>query len=86
MYLSAPLASFKEKPLEVWEELKLVYPDLCPLARRYLDVVGTSVPSERLFSVAGDTITQSRNRLSGKHFPKLLFLNCYQSNIGKSFL
>lgn len=75
MYLSAPLSPLKENPIELWEELKGVYPNLYIVARKYLSVVSTSVPSERLFSKAGATITQARNRLSGKLLPKLLFLN-----------
>lgn len=37
-------------------------------------MVGTSVPSERLFSKAGQVMTDSRNRLTGEHLNKLLFL------------
>ncbi|KAJ0180829.1 hypothetical protein K1T71_002914 [Dendrolimus kikuchii] len=45
------------------------------LAMIYLPIVATSVPSERLFSEAGATITQERNRLLGTRLSKLLFLN-----------
>jgi len=41
---------------------------------KYLVVPGTSVPSERLFSKAGETISKTRNRLTGSRVSKLLFL------------
>lgn len=47
MYLAAPLTSLHENPLQVWEELKTGYPNLYSIARKYLSVVCTSVPSER---------------------------------------
>lgn len=74
-YLNSPVAAMKKSPIEVWEELNTVYPSLYPHAKKYLGIVATSVPSERLFSKAGATITQERNRLTGKRLSKLLFLN-----------
>ncbi|KOC70131.1 hypothetical protein WH47_08392, partial [Habropoda laboriosa] len=38
--------------------------------RMFLVVVASSVPHERLFSKAGTTITQTRNRLIRKHLEK----------------
>lgn len=57
------------------------YPNLSKLAFKYLSIVATSVPSERLFSKAGDILTEKRNRLKGKHLSKLLFLQ----NIEKKY-
>lgn len=74
IYLANPVCALKANPLEEWEDLKPVFPALYKLARIYLNVVGTSVPCERLFSKAGATITASRNRLTGKHLDKLIFL------------
>jgi len=56
-------------------KLTSVYPTLSIIARKYLAVVGTSVPSERLFLRAGNILTDSRNRLSPNHLQELLFLN-----------
>lgn len=74
IYLANPVCALKANPLEEWEDLKPVFPALYKQARIYLNIVGTSVPCERLFSKAGATITTSRNRLTGKHLEKLIFL------------
>lgn len=74
IYLANPVCALKANPLEEWEDLKPVFPALYKQARIYLNIVGTSVPCERLFSKAGATDTASRNRLTGKHLEKLIFL------------
>jgi len=51
----------RENPIRYWLKLTSVYPTLSIIARKYLAVVGTSVPSERLFSRAGNILTDSRN-------------------------
>lgn len=43
-------------------------------------MVATSVPSERLFSKSGQIMTDSRNRLTGEHLNKLLFLGSLSEN------
>jgi hypothetical protein len=67
-YLQCPLRQFAENPLEVWENMKSIFPNL-----------SVSVPSERLFSKAGQVLTQQRNRLKGKGLSKLLLQNCPQN-------
>lgn len=74
LYLTAPVATLKTNVLETWQEMQGSYPNLYKIAMRYFPVVATSVPSERLFSKAGATVTQARNRLHGKRLAKLLFL------------
>lgn len=73
-YLSMPVRMLKDDPLVMWEEMRVTFPQLYKLACKYLPVVGTSVPCERLFSKAGLTASKSRNRLTGKRMSKLLFL------------
>jgi len=49
-------------------------PTLAILARRYLAIPATSAPSESIFSIAGDTITKKRNKLSDESFRRLIVL------------
>lgn len=74
LYLANPVSPLKSNPLEQWEEMKTVFPGLYKQARQYLLNMATSVPCERLFSKAGATVTQDRNRLSGKYLQKLVFM------------
>lgn len=73
-YLGQPLLTLKDDIFQYWNDIT-VRKVLKELAIKYLSVVGTSVPSERLFSKAGNIATESRNRLHGSRLSKLLFLN-----------
>lgn len=74
MYLRSPVGRLNENPLEIWNDLKIQLPKLHLIAYKYLTMVGTSVPSERLFSKAAQIVNQQRNRLKGTRLNKLLFL------------
>jgi len=50
------------------------YPRVADVAKRYPSAPSTSVPSERLFSSAGDLYTDSRSGLSGRLADMLLFI------------
>jgi hypothetical protein len=52
--------------LRWWDDHKFEYPLLSVMAFDYAAIPATSVPSERVFSRAGDLITKKRNRLSPK--------------------
>lgn len=65
----------KEDPLAWWRENASVYPKLQLLAKKYLCIPGTSVPSERLFSKAGELISNRRSQLKPKNVNMILFLN-----------
>lgn len=74
LFLRSPPCDFDKKPLEIWDAQATSYPELAKFATKFLTIVATSVPSERLFSKAGQTLTQQRNRLKGKNLSQLLFL------------
>ncbi|KAI9919407.1 hypothetical protein PsorP6_017528 [Peronosclerospora sorghi] len=57
-----------------WNENSGLFPILANIALKYSSVPKTSVPSERLFSGAGLTVTKKRNRLDSDLVDGLLFL------------
>ena len=58
-----------------WSQHMTTFPKLAALARIYLAVPGTEVPSERAFSVAGLTVTNLRASLDPKNVDQLTFLH-----------
>jgi hypothetical protein len=62
-------------PMKWWAERSHLFSFLSQLVRKYFAVVATSVPSEQLFSTAGNLITDKRNRLLPQNVDKLLFLH-----------
>ncbi len=61
-------------PLDWWRCNQAKYPSLAQLARCYLAVPGTSVPSERVFSTAGDVVTAQRATLNAESVDRLIFI------------
>lgn len=74
-YLDQPTIPLSENILQFWNTHRPIYPFLSKIIEPYLTIVVTSVPSERLFSKAGNIMTENRNRLTGENLHKLLFLN-----------
>lgn len=74
-YLNEQIISRHENPLLWWSERQKVYPQLYEIVKTRLCIIATSVPCERLFSKAGQVITDRRNRLESKKISKILFLN-----------
>lgn len=65
----------KKNALEWWKQHQYNYPYLKQLVQEKCWVLGTSVPCERLFSKAGNILTDRRNRLSANKVSQLLTLN-----------
>lgn len=65
----------QQNPIQWWKENAQYFPHLSNLVKKYLYVLGTSVPCERLFSKAGLLLSDRRSRLSPKKIKILLFLN-----------
>ncbi|XP_067369733.1 zinc finger BED domain-containing protein 4-like [Channa argus] len=62
-------------PLKWWKDHERTFPVLSCLVKRYLGIVASSVPSERVFSKTGEIISHKRNHLKGNNVNMLLFLN-----------
>ena len=68
--------------LRARETLSAIYPILYQVAMRYLIALATSASSERIFSVAGNVVTQKRSRLKPHMVKFFVFLNLkYEKNL-----
>jgi zinc finger BED domain-containing protein 1 (E3 SUMO-protein ligase ZBED1) len=75
LYLNSPNEKIQQNPLAFWKMMKDTYPTIFEVVFKYVPVIATSVPSERLFSQAGLILNSLRNRLSEDLAEKLLFLH-----------
>jgi hypothetical protein len=73
-YLAASGIAVDGDPLTWWKSNECKYPHIAKMARCYLAVPGSSVPSERVFSTAGDIVSAKRSTLSPDHVDTLVFL------------
>ena len=80
LYLQQKQIKLKDDPLKWWSINKTTLPILAQIARKYLSIPATSVPSERLFSDAGNHISDRRTRLSSELVNKMLFLKRNSEN------
>lgn len=62
------------KPLEWWKTYQSQLPHIASLARKYLSIPSTSVPSERAFSCTGNIVNVKRSCLLPENVNKLTFL------------
>ena len=75
-YKSIPTA--EDDPLEWWKCNGKTFPVLSILAARFLQIPATSVPCERLFSMAGHVCSKKRSTLSPDMLQTLLLLHDWQ--------
>ena len=73
-YLQMHEIPIKSDPLIWWNEKKDKFPILSNLAQKYLAVSATSTASERLFSDAGNLLTNKKTCMKPKLFKKIMFL------------
>lgn len=62
-------------PLQWWSQRAGNHPQLSVLASKYLISPATSVPCERLFSLAGHIITKKRAALNSENVNRLVCLS-----------
>ncbi|XP_076040518.1 protein polybromo isoform X4 [Oratosquilla oratoria] len=74
-YLEEGIIARHEDPLRWWKNHSQAFPLLQDKAKYYFCIPATSVPSERVFSRAGELFSNRRNCLSDENVNMLLFLN-----------
>lgn len=58
-----------------WKLNHIRFPNIARVARKWLGVVATSTPSERVFSICGVVDTAKRSRMTGNSIEKQVFLH-----------
>ncbi len=76
-YLKTSIESPNTNPYEWWKNHKLQYPILSKIARDYIGIPSTSVPSEQAFSKSGELISKRRNRLGDSAIEACMCLNSW---------
>lgn len=78
-YLNMP-NDININPLAWWKSHQEEFPVLSLIAKDFLIIQSTSVPSEQAFSIANNTITQTRNRLDPETAREILCLKSWIEN------
>ena len=74
-YIAEPMLPRTSDPLHWWNDRKALYPRLYTVVKKRLSVVATSVPCERIFSKAGQILSEKRSRMKSSKLSMILFLN-----------
>lgn len=61
--------------LQWWKKNEIYYPRLSVLAKKYLTIPASSVPAERVFSLAGHLVNKKRARLNPSNIDNIIFMN-----------
>jgi hypothetical protein len=69
-----PQLSSEGDPLQWWSLKMGAYPSLAKLARHILAVPASSVLAERIFSLAGNIVSNKRTKLTPANVDALVFL------------
>ena len=72
-YNNFPLEDMDMDPLNYWDVKRKSR--VMPTVKKFFCVPGTSVPSEKLFSKAGELISAKRSRLGKRNVDMLLFIS-----------
>ena len=64
IYLEDKVELPQVDPIEWWRTYESRFPNLSRMARDYLAIPATSVPSERCFSIAGSVLTKRRSSMT----------------------
>lgn len=67
--------SLDDTPSNYWKRNEIRFPFLCSLFKKYGTAPATSAEVERLFSLAGNIVTDMRKRITAEKLEMLLFLN-----------
>lgn len=78
-YRAEPAISSDSCPLEWWSKHAGSHSRLAPYAQKYLATPATSVPCERLFSLAGHIVQKKRASLSSENVNNLVCLSNWLS-------
>ncbi|XP_028839127.1 zinc finger BED domain-containing protein 4 [Denticeps clupeoides] len=74
-YIAEPLCKRSLSPLHWWYSMEHRFPAVSRLARRYLAIPATVVPTERAFAARESTASQRRAVLGARHLDHILFLH-----------
>ncbi len=74
-YMQEPVAHYSDHPVSWWGDRIGSYPILTQVAIRYLPIPATSVPSERVFSTAGNIVSKKRGALNHDTVDMLISLH-----------
>jgi hypothetical protein len=74
-YIAGSMLPRISDPLHWWNDMKALHPRLHTVGKKRVCVVATSVACERIFSKAGQILSEKRSRMKSSKLSTILFLN-----------